>query len=508
MSSYLVLARKYRPQTFEEIVGQEHITNTLQSAIQLGRVAHAYMFSGSRGTGKTSIARIFAKALNCLENSNGIPCNRCESCVEITRSTGVDVIELDAASNRGKEDAEQLREAARFAPARGKYKIFVIDEAHMLTNEASNALLKVLEEPPPHVIFMFATTEPHKMLETIRSRCQRFQFRRLPVQVQVDQLARVTGAEGLRFDAEALKVIARESQGGMRDSLALVDLIASSRKDSAGAVTADEVTALLGLADRDLLWRTVNGVLTRSSAQILEVVETVYSYGLDVKDFHSRLLWMLRNAIVVKSVKMPGDVLDLTTDEIERLRELTENHSLQHLDHLFQICQRAEDTLARTSHPRAVLEVTLVRMAELPEALASSELAGLVSGGPPAAGVPGQQSHNSTPSPAREAGGRPPATASANIPGAEILNRWSNGNASRRPAVPAPAPVRASPPERQANSTVRDGGDRRQAPATAAAKPAARTPAVNDLARTEPAVRELIEVAEPVDIRIRNQNED
>ncbi len=534
--SYLVLARKYRPQTFEEIVGQEHVTRTLQSAIRLNRVAHAYMFSGSRGTGKTSIARIFAKAINCLKNREGTPCNECESCTEITRSAGVDVIELDAASNRGKEDAEQLRDSARFAPARGHYKIFIIDEAHMLTTEASNALLKVLEEPPPHVIFMFATTEAHKMLETIRSRCQRFQFRRLSVQQQVEQLKKVTASEGLKYDPEALKIIARESQGGMRDSLALVDLVTSSLGDPQKTVSAKDVTELLGLADRELLWKALASALKRDPRAALDVVETVYGYGLDVKDFHSNLLWMLRNTLVVKSIEKPEEVLDLTGDEIGRLRDLAGDLTLQHLDHLFQICQRAEDQLARSSHPRVVLEVTLVRMAALPDALAPEEIAAFAKSGggkPPFSGGSGgggardSVGARQAPPPQSREPFRRAAPAGPGFAAADILNKRSDGsswNASAsaapvaqsstqpasqpasRPASP-PATAREDSPERAPRS---EAGDRLPAQQSriASPRPPAKSAAFAEVARNEPVLEELIEVARPMELRIRDKHEE
>ncbi len=513
--SYLVLARKYRPQTFEEIVGQEHVTRTLQSAIRLDRVAHAYLFSGSRGTGKTSIARIFAKAINCLKNRDGKPCNECDSCVEITRSAGVDVIELDAASNRGKEDAEQLREAARFAPARGRYKIFIIDEAHMLTTEASNALLKVLEEPPPHVIFMFATTEAHKMLETIRSRCQRFQFRRLSVQQQVEQLLKVTKAEGLNYDPEALKVIARESQGGMRDSLALVDLVTSSIGDPGHTVTAQEVTELLGLADRELLWKALTSVLARDVRLALDAVETVYSHGIDVKDFHSNLLWMLRNTLVVKGIEKPEEVLDLTADEIGRMRELSASLTLQHLDHLFQICQRAEDQLARSSHPRVVLEVTLVRMAALPDALAPEEMIQVARGGgsaAPAGGaggggraVPAAASSRPQASSAPAAPAHRAASPASGFAAAEILNRRSDGS-SWNPSAPA-APREADQPSVPiGNRGSGDAGQPARSPSPS--RPAAKSSAFAEVAAKEPVLQELIDVARPMELRIRDQNEE
>ncbi len=488
--SYLVLARKYRPQTFEEIVGQEHVTRTLQSAIRLNRVAHAYMFSGSRGTGKTSIARIFAKAINCLKNREGTPCNECESCTEITRSAGVDVIELDAASNRGKEDAEQLRESARFAPARGRYKIFIIDEAHMLTAEASNALLKILEEPPPHVIFMFATTEAHKMLETIRSRCQRFQFRRLSVQQQVAQLDKVTKAEGLKFETEALKIISRESQGGMRDSLALVDLVTSSIADASKTVTAKDVEQLLGLADRELLWQAASSILKRDARQALATVDTVYGYGLDVRDFHSNLLWMLRNAIVVRNVEKPEEILDLTADEIARLRDLTSDHSPQSLDHLFQICQRTEEQLARTSHPRVLLEVMMVRLATLPDVLLPEELAALARSGVQAPVAPSRAPSPQRPAePARPAPARPP---NPNSQYAAMLNQ--KPKPQHAVTVSSERPPQAAP----------------RAAERPAAKPAGssgRGNAFAEEAKNEPALGELIDVVRPVDIRIRGPHE-
>jgi len=277
---YLVLARKWRPQVFEDVLGQEHVGKTLKNAIRLGRVAHAYLFSGPRGVGKTSVARILAKALNCEKGPVEIPCNSCVNCREITEGSSMDVNEIDGASNRGIDEIRELRENVKFAPASSRYKIYIIDEVHMLTKEAFNALLKTLEEPPPHVIFVFATTETHKVPATILSRCQRFDFRRLSLRNITDNLRRIASMEGIRISDAGLTLIAEASEGSVRDAQSLFDQAISF----AGTEIGDgEVEELLGTADRRFLFSLSEAVLARDAAACLRIIEEAYFAGLDMR---------------------------------------------------------------------------------------------------------------------------------------------------------------------------------------------------------------------------------
>src|SRR4051812_5620132 len=277
--SYLVLARKYRPQTFEEIVGQEHVTRTLQNAIRQGRLHHAFLFTGARGVGKTTAARILAKALSCDQAPTPTPCNQCESCREIAAGTSVDVQEIDAASNNSVDNIRDLREAIRYAPVRGKKKVYILDEVHMLSTSAWNALLKTLEEPPPHAVFVFATTDPHKLPQTILSRVQRYDFKLVPTSRLVEHLADVLGREGLEFDRSALQLVAREGAGSVRDSLSLLDQVLASAQ---GRLTEEQTAAVLGVADRGLILGLGRAILNREAGEALRLVAHAYERGFDL----------------------------------------------------------------------------------------------------------------------------------------------------------------------------------------------------------------------------------
>src|SRR5512136_1075662 len=267
-TSYLVLARKWRPQLFEEVVGQRHITQTLQNAISQKRVAHAFLFTGARGVGKTSSARILAKALNCEKGPGTNPCNQCATCQEVTHGTSMDVIEIDGASNRGIDEIRELKENVRYTPAKSRYKIYIIDEVHMLTTEAFNALLKTLEEPPPHVIFVFATTEPHKIPLTILSRCQRYDFKRIPLASILEQLRTIATQEGMEISDQSLHLIAREAEGSMRDAQSLLDQVLSY----AGQKVSDkEVIEVLGVIDRKILHDSIAALADGDQARLLQI---------------------------------------------------------------------------------------------------------------------------------------------------------------------------------------------------------------------------------------------
>jgi len=287
--SYEVFARKWRPQVFQDVIGQEHITQTLVNAIKTDRLAHAYLFSGARGVGKTSVARILAKAINCHEGQPGVPCNRCHSCVEITNGSSVDVQEIDGASNRGIDEIRELRENIKYMPSSSKFRVYIIDEVHMLTLPAFNALLKTLEEPPAHVKFIFATTEPHKVPVTILSRCQRFDFKRIPLKKILDQLEKIAMEEEIKISKSALTLIGREAEGSMRDAESLLDQVVSF----AGSTVEDRhITDILGIIDRDLIFETSRAIIEG------EIVDGIYTLGYDIKEFYRVLMDQFRNLLV------------------------------------------------------------------------------------------------------------------------------------------------------------------------------------------------------------------
>ena len=360
--SYLVLARKMRPQVFEEVIGQRHITQTLQNAITQNRVAHAFLFTGARGVGKTSTARILAKALNCEKGPSINPCNQCTSCREISAGNSMDVIEIDGASNRGIDEIRELRENVRYTPAKSRYKIFIIDEVHMLTREAFNALLKTLEEPPSHILFVFATTEPHKIPTTILSRCQRYDFKRIPLREIVENLKRITEAEEIRMTPRGLHSIARESEGSMRDAQSLLDQVISY----AGKEIKDEdIVDVLGLVDRKLLHDTIDAIAKQDAGRCMEIVEQVYQYGYDVQHFCRELLQTLRNLILLKVAERPEPLIDLADEEVSALRKQAVAFELDQLNHLFNLLLKGEEEMAQSTFPRTMLEMTLIRMATL-----------------------------------------------------------------------------------------------------------------------------------------------
>jgi len=292
---YLVLARKYRPQTFSEVIGQEHITRTLTHAISSGRVAHAILFSGPRGTGKTTVARLLAKAMNCEAGPTSTPCNTCRSCREITAGAGTDVFEIDGASNNSVDQIRELRENIKYMPAHSPYKIYIIDEVHMLSIAAFNALLKTLEEPPAHVMFVFATTEPQKIPITILSRCQRYDFRRIGIDSIVAHLKKLCLAEDSRIDDESLWLIAREAAGSMRDALSLLDQVVAC---SDGIITYEYVLTVLGGIDREIMFAFSDAVLKGDIPVILDMIDEVYGRGLDLKKFYEHVVHHFRNLMI------------------------------------------------------------------------------------------------------------------------------------------------------------------------------------------------------------------
>jgi len=376
--SYLVLARKWRPQTFDQVIGQSHVTNTLRNAIRAERIAHAYLFTGARGVGKTSVARILAKTLNCERGIAGAPCNACSNCREITQSHAVDVLEIDGASNRGIDSIRELRETVRFLPAKSRYRIYIIDEVHMLTPEAFNALLKTLEEPPAHVLFIFATTEPHKIPATILSRCQRFDFRRIPNHQIVAHLRRIADEEHLNLSDSILYSIARETEGSMRDAQTLLEQVLAFHGEGS---LDPEVLDLLGVIDRRSVQRTARAILTGDVPECLQVVQDIYGRGLDIKRFCHQLCEYFRNLLFLSlGDHAPESLLDLPPEELEVLREQVESSSPESLHLYFQFILKGEEEIRRSSLPRIALEMLLLRLTQLPQLESLQGLLGKLDG--------------------------------------------------------------------------------------------------------------------------------
>lgn len=369
--SYLVLARKCRPQVFEDVLGQDHVTRTLQNAIRSGRVAHAYLFSGPRGVGKTSVARILAKALNCQNGPTPIPCNQCTSCREITQGISLDVREIDGASNRGIDDIRELRENIKYLPAQGGYKIYIVDEVHMLTGEAFNALLKTLEEPPKHALFIFATTELNKVPATIFSRCQSFNFRRVSLDSIVAYLKSLAEAEQVAVEQGALRLIARQSEGSIRDSLSLLDQILSFSMEK---ITETQVQEILGFVDRRIVFEMGWSICGNQVKTILELVGEVYEFGYDLKQFLKDLIGHFRNLLLIRMGHDQGSLIDLPGEEISEIKGKVQEVSLEYLQDGLHFLIQSEGELRRAPQPRLALEMILLRTARLKEIISIDDL--------------------------------------------------------------------------------------------------------------------------------------
>lgn len=369
--SYLVFARKYRPQTFEEVVQQDHVTRTLTNAISTGRVSHAILFSGPRGTGKTTVARILAKAMNCQDGPTRIPCNACRSCTEITAGNAVDVYEIDGASNNSVDQVRELRDNIKYMPAHCRYKIYIIDEVHMLSIAAFNALLKTLEEPPAHVMFLFATTEPHKIPVTILSRCQRHDFRRIGMSAIAGHLELICGKEDSDVDLESLNLIAQEAGGSMRDALSLLDQVVACID---GPVSHDKAVDILGVVDRNTLFAFSRAILDRNADRVLDMVEDVYGHGHDMKKLHGDLVRHFRNLLVVKLGRNVGKLVDVPAHEIEWMQEQVKGVPADFLNRLFDGIFDAEAAIKLSGQPRMALETTLLRLIQLSPSLSIETL--------------------------------------------------------------------------------------------------------------------------------------
>jgi len=363
--SYQVLARKYRSQSFTQLVGQNHISQTLLNALRNNRLPHALLFTGLRGTGKTSSARILAKSLRCQNAVDFTPCNTCDNCVSISNGSSVDVIEIDGASNNGVDAIRDLRDNVMFMPSSGKYKIFIIDEVHMLSTSAFNALLKTLEEPPAHVIFIMATTEVHKIPQTILSRCQRFDFRRIPIKQLTDHLKFICQQENIKADEKSLWLIAQQGDGSARDSITLLDQVINF---ASGDLNEQQVASILGLTDRSLVFGVFEQLIFRKQSEMTQSLVKINQTGVSPALFLEELLRLIRHSLVLKAKKPDADVtIDLPQEEIQHLNQLTQSVSDPELHMLFDMGLKSLSDVSKSFDPLLVLEVCLLRMVQAPQ---------------------------------------------------------------------------------------------------------------------------------------------
>ena len=452
---YQVSARKYRPGTFDDVIGQSHVVQTLMNSIATKRIAHAFLFSGTRGVGKTTVARILAKALNCEQGPTGTPCNTCANCREITQGTSVDVVEIDGASNTSVDDVREIRENVKFTPFRGQYRVYIIDEVHMLSNSAFNALLKTLEEPPSHVVFIFATTEIHKIPATILSRCQHYNFRRISKAEIVQRLRHVADQDGLTIEDRSLMALARASEGSMRDGLSLLDQIIAFVGNT---IRHEDLETLLGAVPQERIRAMVEAVIQQDSAKALQVIAALLDQGHDVRAYCADLVEYVRNmlvAAVVPSGPELRSLIEATEEDLTQLARDAERFTVEQLQELFRMYAAAEDSLRVSAHPRFVLETAAVRATRL---LRTAE-------GQPASGGLSVQ---------------------PNKPAADRRVVTQTSAQSQDKAVPSPAPVVKTTGVKVSQDNVAKtspaGGSAPKAPSVAppreVAAPPARTPAV------------------------------
>lgn len=438
--SYTVIALKWRPKNFDEIIGQKHIVTTLKNALTSNRLAHAYLFAGPRGVGKTSTARILAKALNCKEGPTVTPCQKCPSCFEISQGTSFDVIEIDGASNRQIDDIRTLRENVKFAPTAGTFKIYIIDEVHMLTPEAFNALLKTLEEPPPFVKFIFATTHPHKVPPTILSRCQRLDFRRILTMEIISQLEKIVAAEQLKVDKDVLLAVAKSSDGSMRDAESVLDQLISFSKDG---VTIGDVLSVLGMVEQEALFSLTEAIIKKDAKAALELFNSLIDQGKDISVFLSNLIEHFRNLMVAKVSRADSQLIDLPQDVCDRLLKQAGHFTLEEVFSAFNLLVNTQEMGKRMESLRIPFEITLVRLAHEKKSADSPVSAAAPQQAPPVRGPLSSGSGHMLPS-------RHHPSSSTPVPRAPLTNpapRPSQATPAPRPsqAYPVPRPPQANP---------------------------------------------------------------
>jgi DNA polymerase-3 subunit gamma/tau len=372
--SNLVLYRKYRPQTFSEVVGQEHVTNTLMNAIKTDKIAHAYLFCGPRGSGKTTVARLLAKAVNCEKKDSPEPCNKCSSCLEIMENRAMDIIEIDAASHRGIDEIRELREGVRFGPAKSKYKVFILDEAHQLTSGAGNALLKILEEAPSHVIFILATTEPQKMISTVISRCQRFDFRKIGVEEMVGRMKKMVKKENASVDEDVLKMIASAGGGSLRDAESILSQILSFIPENT-TVKKEDVKGLLGIIEREVIGDFIGFLLENEATKSLNIMNDALNQGVNPESFYENIIYYLREMMILKIISSAREVSDtkslmdalltnLTKEEIEKIKKQIEKLSATEIKEMIEIFLEAGKRIKYSPIPQLPLEVSIAEITE------------------------------------------------------------------------------------------------------------------------------------------------
>jgi DNA polymerase-3 subunit gamma/tau len=419
---YQVSARKYRPGTFDDVIGQPHVVQTLVNSVNTKRIAQAYLFSGTRGVGKTTVARILAKALNCEQGPTGTPCATCANCLEIAQGTSVDVIEIDGASNTSVDDVREIRENVKFAPFRGKYRVYIIDEVHMLSNSAFNALLKTLEEPPPHVVFIFATTEIHKIPATILSRCQHYNFRRIARTEIIERLRHVAQQDGIAIEERSLTALARASEGSMRDGLSLLDQAVAFGGKS---IVHEDLEALLGAVPQELLREMIRAITLQDSAAALRILAQLLDQGHDLRAFCAEVVEYLRHMLVV-SVTSPQEwpkLIEASSEDLAQIAADKGSLTPEQLQLIFALMTQAEDALRLSAHPRFVLETAAVKATRL--FLQEAEKAG-----PAVRATPSE---------------RPPAPPSSRADKATNPER-SAASVAPRPTTPVPKPSPSSGP--------------------------------------------------------------
>jgi DNA polymerase III subunit gamma/tau len=444
--SYLVLARKYRPQKFEDLLGQEHVARTLTNAINMGRVHHAFLFTGARGIGKTSAARILAKALCCAQGPTANPCGTCAICQSISSGQSVDVQEIDGASNTGVDDVRALREGVRYLPAEARKKVYIIDEVHMLSTSAFNALLKTLEEPPEHVVFIFATTEVHKIPATIMSRCQRYDFKLLPSKVLAEHLTRILSNEKIACEPDAVRLVAREAAGSVRDGLSLLDQVVAYVGDE--TLTREKVAEVLGVADRRLLYQLADKVLARDVAETLRQVADAVDRGVDLMQMARAFLGFLHDIELVGAIPDAQDLIDATAEEAAEIKTLASKAGKGLASSLFDRWARAVEEAARSQTPRLLLEMALVDLCNAEPMLPLGDLLDRLEkleGRLGGAGAPARPTSSERPRnapPARQSAMSSPTTSPAApslSPHSDIAEVWRRVRESfgHRPAVAA-----------------------------------------------------------------------